>query len=586
MPGTPGSPGASRPGAGTAGAAGGGATTVRRSRGGRAARFEDWDFWWGHNKEIYLNLKDRLYDDAPVSDTAAFFFGRRRNTGTPARSANRPTEAFVRARLVPRLLTALGSDSFDLRDSALLALGKAGGPEEVAAMLAMVKDKVRSVRENAVMSLGVLGAKEAIPPLLALLDGRRAGQKLRGRKPESRLRAFAATSLGMIGDNAHNEVRAKLADLAGKAGVNRNVAVNCAIGLGLLVGDTLYVNRTAEVLRSLVANPEKVDRWVRVHAVVALARLHRHNGLPPSRETITFLTRLAKRDRVAHVRRSAVIGLGLLVQDPNAEPDAVKFLCQQFLRARDNATRHFAAIALGQVGGEIALKRLREGVLTAKDQRRAFAALGLAILCERWVGDPQCRENRDSALKTLRTAFEKEKAPHIRGGLAIALGIARDATAGPMLLSAMSAGRDPAYRGYVALALGMVRYAPAVAPMLTLMQASDNQPLLKQQTAIGLGLLGSRDVIGPLVDVLKEGKTSFMLCSATQALGFVGDRTAVKPLIEVMDGEKNTALARGYAAIALGNIVDPRPIPAVALIAANHNYLANTACLAEMFYVL
>jgi len=237
-------------------------------------------------------------------------------------------------------------------------------------------------------------------------------------------------------------------------------------------------------------------------------------------------------------------------------------------------------------GGATACDLLRTEVVKAQNQQRAYAALALGVLCERVLGDEAWRERRSAALDALRTVFDTTTAPNIKGGVAIALGIARDAEAGPLLLAAIKNMRDVRFRAYAALALGMVNHVAAGDYLTELLAETDNLPLLRQHVTIGLGLMGSRSVIAPLVETLRKERSSYVLSSTTIALGFIGDRTAIAPLVEVMNEEKLPPLIRGFGIIALGNIADPEPVPVISAIAANHNYLANTECLNQLLYIL
>jgi HEAT repeat protein len=557
---------------------------TRRPNASRTISFEDWEFWWGHNKEVYLNLKETLHRPTLPTESADFFFGRR--TGSVVRDTERPGAEALRSRLIPLFVDSLASEHFDLRDSACIALGKIGRAGEVEPLVRCLEDKVASVREGAVIGLGLLRAREAIPALLALLEDDPAAVRLRGRHPETRLRALAAVSLGLIGDNTRDEVRIALMRSSRDPEVIRDIAVNCAIGLGLLVGDNAYADCIVRHLRELIASPRRIDDWVRAHATTALGRFHARNGLRPTDETVTFVTRLMRRDPSSHVRRSAAISLGILIREPDAQPDAVKTLRTAWLRARDLQTRNFASIALGQMGGEEAFEQLRADVIKSRNQRLAWAALGLGILCEKILGDPAWQERRTRALEALRDAFRKTDTPHIRGAIAIALGIARDAEAGPALLEALKTSRDPTFRGYLALALGMARHIDATDDLTALLKASTNQPLLRQQVVIGLGLLGSRRTIPALLRTLRETRSSYVLSSTTMALGFIGDRLAVQPLVAVVKDNSLPPLIRGFGIMALGCIADPERIPLISSIAAGHNYLASTDSLNQLLYIL
>lgn len=584
--GTPGAspvaPSASRPN--PAGFAGG---VTRRNRS-RSASFTDWDFWWGFNKDRFLNLKDRLYRSVE-SESASFFMGRVRGNGL---DTSRPSRAFVERHLIPTLKKALESDSSDVRDSACVALGKVGGAAEVPVLAAMIKDSTRSVREGAVIGLGLLECEAAIPALMAVLRGDRAGRKLRGgREPEARLRAFAATSLGLIPHTTRSaEARSLLLALSADETENRNITVNCTIALGLLRGDATSL---APVLQHLdkVAKSSARNAWNRAHALIALARVHEKNELDRTEALLRDVRRLVRRDRNAHVRRSAIQALGILERGTE-QVDTLKALRSALDRGRDAASRHFAAIALGEVGGEIAFKSLRDAAVGERNQRGVFGAIGLAILLKRIEargrtnGHEGSTEQLAHGLRALRTAFRRNKNPKLQGGFAIALGIADDRKSGDLLLTAMKHGRDTTVRGYLAIAMGMIDHRPARTYLTTLLAESTNLPLLKQQVAIGLGLMGSRTTVRALLTSLTKARSTYALGSITKALGFIGDRSAIKPLTDMLANQRSGSLTRGFACVALGSIADARALPTLSRLATHHNYLANTGALNELLDIL
>jgi HEAT repeat protein len=561
------------------------ATTVqRRHANGYAASFEDWDFWWGFNKDRYLQLKDNLYRQNRESETAEFFFGR--STRRSSRDTSRPTPEFVRALLIPQLIRALDAEHADIRDSACVALGKVGNAQDIPHLKRMLRDTARSVREGAVLGLGLLQTPEAIPVLASILQADRTGRRIRGREPETRLRSFAAIGLGLSGEDQKETVRSLLTRYSADTRTNRNITVNCTIGLGLLKGDRDYVESISDQLKSLLLKANQYDDWVRAHALIALGRLYDRNGYPVDADMLKTIARLSRRDRSNHVRRSAIITLGTLVKDPDAHPEVIKSLRTSFVRARDNQSRNFAAIALGQIGGDAAFRTLRDGVLRERSQRGAYSALGLGILCEKLLKNDAQVERRLSGIGALRAAFSKSNNPQIQGGLAIALGIARDHESGKILLTSMKKSQDVAFRGYLATALGMIDYTPAVEYLTSVLNTSSNLPLLKQQVAIGLGLMGSREVIPPLVQAMKNARSTYAMGAVTKALGFIGDRSAIKPLADLMMEGKAKALTRGFACVALGTIGENEHIPVLAAIAANHNYLASTEALNEILDIL
>ena len=572
------------------GAVVGGAAGVSRSpnRNASSGGFETWEFWWSFNKEFYLNLKRKLFQTQDVTESMGFFCGRRLAGKKFAtfRDTDRPTPEFVRRYLVPQLRTALRSPHPDVRDSACIALGKTGNAEDVKALIPCLKDGSSSVRKAAVVGLGLLRARESVRPLVDILEASPAGRRLRGnRRPEDDMRAWAAAGLALVGDDENTTVQSVLMKYASRTSETRNVRVNAVVALGVLSCERNSMDTRRDFLKR-IASASQDDAFVRANAVTALGRLSQRVPGATNPRTVTFLLGLARNDRTNHVRRSALTALGLTQPDGKKRALVLQTLHRHMTNGKTTGERNFAALALGQFGGEEAFHILRPVVIRGRDRTTAFAALGLGILCERWREDPKRAALLDRGLGALRSGFQKARNPSFKGGLAIALGIARDAGAGEAMLTALKKHNDEKLRGYLAIALGMVNYTPSIEYLLGVLDHSENCPLLRQQTAIALGLMGNREVSRRLVKSFQDDVSGFVQASATQALGYIGDRKAIRLLTDMLDDSRVKFLTRGFVCVALGNIGEDEPIPVLAHFFRDLNWMAGTASIMELHRIM
>lgn len=573
--------GASSAGARAGGGGPGPAVTRRAGRTSGSATFEDWDFWWTHNSPPYLNLKERLFKNTGASENAAFFFGRK--TKTAAKDTARPTPAYVKKHLIPRMKEALKAKNSDIRDSACVGLGKTGSAEDIPTLIAMIKDKSHNVRGAALLGIGMLQCREGIAPLLHVLNVDAEGVKMRGgRDPEWRLRAMAAAALSLCEDSDKGEVKEALKKYSANTSINKEIRVAATVGLGLLKGDKVYCADLINHLRDL-STKSRFDDFVRAHAVVAIGRIVNRNELQIDPGTVKFINRLVRRDKVSHVRRSAVIALGTIFkgQGDNADPDSLKTLRSEFLKGKGgNMAKNYAAIALSKIGGPSARNSLANVAINDKTQRGAYAAIALGIMCDNLRNkDDNATAMRIKGLNAIRVGFKKSRNPQIQGGYAIALGIARDTEAGSILLDVMKKKQAVALRGYIAIAMGMINYTSATEYLSNVLMNADNLPLLKQQVAIGLGLMGNREVAGVLVKQMKDSSNAYVTTSISKALGFVGDRSTILPLAEMMSDMKAQDITRAYATLALGTVGDRSTISVLSDLFFGHNYLASTGTL-------
>ena len=138
---------------------------------------------------------------------------------------------------------------------------------------------------------------------------------------------------------------------------------------------------------------------------------------------------------------------------------------------------------------------------------------------------------------------------------------------------------DNTARGYLAVALGLMDARDAIKPIQEIVRESKYKPDLLKQAAIGLGLLGDKDLVPELVKMLEEAKGLASQAAIASALGFIGDSRSIDPLVEMLHKREITASARGFAAVALGIVADKEPLPWNAKISTNINYRANTTTL-------
>jgi len=503
-----------------------------------------------------------------------------------SRDTARPSPEFIRRNLIPHLVRTLADPSACVRDSAVIALGKVGGASEVKVLNRMLRDPNRSVRSAAVIALGLLQSEAAIAPLCAVVRAGEKGIELRGgRKPETSLRATAAIVLGLQEDHASDEMLETLMQTGMSRSESLEVKVNATIALGLVRCPDAAVDRLARHLKRLAASTWEYTR-IRTHAVVALGRLLKGNSVPADAATVKMLSRLLLGDPDNQVRRSAAIALGVVDTDAELAPVVVSRLARHLLSDRDNPVRNFSALSLGRVGGPRAFDTLARCAVRERSQRGTYAALGLGILCKRIASNTDLAARRQQGLKVLRRVFMKARNLSLKAGYAIALGIAGDHDAGPLLLKAMKTVKDPDTRGYLAVAMGMVKFTPAMEYLRDTLRTANNMPALEMQTAVALGLMGNRDVSTFLVESLAKEKSGHVQASLTQALGFIGDRRAITPLVRIMKDGNGSAITRAHACAALGSIGEDSSLPVLSNLFNGHNYLSSTPSLDYLTLIL
>ncbi len=620
-PGAPGQPsgGGAAPGGGSSGSSGGGfSATPDLTR---------WQAWWGFNKDAFLDLKSRLHiADVLVGSDEAFL-------GRPAlaRDELRPSPDDVFGKVVPALLELLESErSNDILSGALVALAKIGdapGENRIAGRIApFLADPNQELAETAAVALGILGNPAQVELLRAILEGDLPGLRERGVElksgPSERTRAFAAYGLGLVGHRNDGPVRERIAGVlsrwmqrsAASTGQD-DIPVACVVALGLVA---LPSDPFSAQPGGLGAAPERVTsfeeqvQWmlallerseastrVRAHVPIALARLLRAPQGKRSPLRKLALERLAVRtgkhfDEHVDVRVGCVIALGQLATAGPEDAD----LRKRLMRVRDDLNEpglgHFALISLGRASARPGLDAqpfaaleggsgnsrefLLEQLSGTNSATRCYAALALGLL-ER-AADEAGQPRSEASFGALRRAFAEAKSPDEIGAYAIALGIARDKGASELLRQRFEKVSDADARGHVAVALGLVGDRASIVRIQEVVAASRFQPELLRQAALALGLLGDKDVVPKLFDMLSRATSLSSQAAIASALGLIGDARSLDSLIAMTRGsEQRTDLARAFAAVALGMCADKESLPWNAKLATDANYRANTSTL-------
>jgi HEAT repeat protein len=577
-----------------------------------------WEFWWGFNKDQYLNLKAHVHGGGVVTDADAFFDRRDR-----PRDTLRPSEETIRTKIVPALKQALETErGNDIVTGALVALAKIGdvrredGTSEFEPLLArFLADPTQEIAETSAVALGILASEASIGKLEELVLDTPAGRKLVGTtEVRYRTRAFAAYGLGLIGaSTGRNEVRQQIARiliglLQRPDTSTRDVKVAALVALGLVPVDidpSEAPEGSIDHAASRQAQIQFVRRFyqdqgnhylVRAHAPTAMARLI--EGAPADvREGVAklLLQALDKNSKERdEVRQSCVLSLGMLGDtDQDKTDQEIRAALVRMADEGDIQSRNFACIALAQIGGrpghgggdeqgrgecrQFLLEQLTKG----RSHMKPWAGVAIGVLENALARAEVPAGTASATLKAeLRRALADAVSPEQVSAWSIGLGIAGDAEARAVLLRKLQEMSESNARGYVAIGLGLIDAREAIEPIQKVVQASQYRPDLLKSAAIGLGLLGDKALVPELCRMLSAAKGLSAQAAIASALGFIGDSRSVDPLVEMLQRKQDlTDGARGFAAVALGIVADKEPLPWNAKISTNVNYRASTPTL-------
>jgi len=639
-PSAPGPAGPTTPGPATPGAPpaqpGGSKTPTTPSGGDTGPDLTVWDFWWGFNKEPYLNLKSRIHEGGPGTGSDDFFLGR--GEKKQSKDSLRPSEDQIRGTVVPALKKALAEESNnDIITGSMIALAKIGdvvdssGESEFANIIKeFLKDGNQEISETSAIALGILGDRRAVPLLTQLLLNDEAARRLIGKaEVPYRTRAFAAYGLGLVAHrNSDNELRQDIAEtlvdlLNAPQFSTRDIKVACMTAFGLcpvdsapeatVEADEAESNRAHVISREAQIaflvdyfDPEKErahkssrNYFVRAHAATAMSRLiNAGEGVDESlrvQAAEMLIEALSTHSKARQeVQWSSALALGQIGDASNDGKKDLDVLIRDslvgFIKDGDPMGRRFAMMSLAQTGGSPAdgengtvgemdvSKELQRQLSRGKTQLRPWAGLAIGVF-NRSLMDAD-RTMHDDSLKALLSEADKCVRPAEIGAYLVGLGICKYPDAKEVALEKMDhfKGENDA-RGYCAVALGLLGQRDVIPTIQEIITKSKYKPDLLKQAAIGLGLLGDKELVDDLVKMLESSKGLATQAAISTALGAIGDSRSIDPLVEMLGNDQITETARGFAAVALGIVCDKEDLPWNAKISVDINYRANTITL-------
>jgi len=576
-----------------------------------------WFTWWMLNGAAYL--PERFGEAAERTEVAGLFGVGLGRDGLRGLEERRMDEE--RARVLEPVLSGIldpaREESDVLVGTALIALGRsAGDPSAVAVLLRHAQDPRASqeIRESATLALGLLrrgDPNRRLPAadlarlrrhLLVLLDDEDAPQ---------RVRAFAALSLGLLGDQPFLDEPFERHGLALTRGLWRRlfrrhasqdvpVALLTAIGMQPREG---VAGGVTEGLRAIaLGRPvagRRFDPIERSHAVTALARL----GAPGWwRVCLSVLP--GTREHGA-LRAGALIALGAAAPElPAAEREAVAEAVRRSLRHEGQfVVEGQALIALSRLlraeidrpgswseeGVEGLGAFLRDQAASGSTLVRPFGAFALALLCHRL--EPSTR-TAAVLLKdcrcTLHETFVRGRGPDdLVAAYALACGLAgAEAASEPLCEALIDTGRSPFLRAQCAVSLGLLgRGTPGVRAALEKAQIERRSSAVYLEASRALSVLGVPGTTPRMLDRMRTTTARSSLAAMAAALGRTQDLDAGPALAEIaLDGEASLD-QRALAIVALGLLFDPERRPSRTRLTTFANYPARTPALQQAYNI-
>jgi HEAT repeat protein len=381
--------------------------------------------------------------------------------------------------------------SEDERANACGLLGKVGGEEAEAVLLAILKSTAESegVRTAAAEGLGDIGSAKAIDALLAALKDDTIPEKLSVVDALSRIKDERVTDAFIAMLNGKDDSAKRLAITAlGRIGDDKSVQVLIAT----MKNAKLYYSMTDIAIALSEAKNEHVDDLL-IEAI---------------------------KSKDDNVRYGAADALGR-----RKTAKAVDALIPVLQKDKNAEVRVSAAWALGEIGDDKAVDALLAAV-----RENHYRVSGIAVEALEKIKGGHAVELLAAALK--------DKDENVRGAAARALASVGDAKAVDALIDALKSS-DSYMLGYVIEALGNIGDRHAVPPLLAALESSGFTH--QAAAADALGKIGDRQAV-PALCALLIGSDSSTMSAAARALGEIGDERAVEPLCDIL-GQSDSASA-------------------------------------------
>ncbi len=430
-------------------------------------------------------------------------------------------------RAVPVIMGALKDSDMRVRAEAARTLGQFGDGRATDALISSLNDPSSEVRIQATFALGRLRDGRALAPLSTLLNDRDQRVSLAAAESLARMKDPRATRLLVTAlSDADWRVRTRAAKTLARASAEGAVG-DIAVPLVAALKDKDPVVRFYASTALVAMGPEAIAPLVdllrtdreadRERGIRILTKI----GAPAVEQLIALLQ---DRRSPADVRAAAARTLGIIGDARAITP------LSGALREENAFLKQQAAIALGVIG-EPAIDQLMSMASSSLPATREIAIEALGTI------------HSERALNRVIEALTDQN-PGVRSSAVKALGASSSERAVPHLMALMR-NETGTLRSQAAASLA--RLGAVALPQL-ISTLKDSQPSLRALAAESLGEIGSKEAVGPLIELIRTD-LSGARGEAIAALGRIGDPSAIEPILGLMRGGLITVRKKSVAAL-------------------------------------
>lgn len=573
-----------------------------------------WEFWWEFNKDPFIRLKDAIASGGPQTGSDDFYLGSTRKS--EAKDSLRPTDEQIDGEVLPALKKAIDDTlerDFDIISSCMVAMAKIGRNHNDFKLIDVFTPRLKAsnqeIKESAALSIGIAAivGEQEVDLLVGLALDNQLGRKAsEASEVNERTRAFATYGLGLAAYKTSSiEIKTKIFAALKKliqdeSSTGRQLKVAALQAASLLNLDPsndpekALLAEALEVLETYYMKPLGAgDQLIQSHCPTSIAKLIGRDHEKADHYKELFAADLAEKGKTKRssndIARSCVLALGQLSK-PNDDKDAKKNpdskfsaqLLDTYHDHKDLQTKFFAALALGQIGGEqnrtTLLKEFDKG---SKTQEKPWCAIALGVFSfYKYEAQKAAKDSVEPERligQTLYDALKVSKEPSLQSALAIALGLNQYTEAADTMRALMLANvAKEELAGYLSIGLALMNDKRSIQDISGVVKNATRRFDLLKQAAIALGKLGDKTVADELQKMLSDNDGNLAkLSSIASALGFIGDQRTIAPLKKMLLDSSMSQLSRAFAAVALGGVADKESLPWNSKISTNINYRAS-----------
>ena len=554
----------------------------------QAADDSTWETWWELNR---IEFFPHRYVDAVVS-----------TEGPQERGPKALAPEVVKNKLWPALMKLKDDKQVFVREAALITMGRVSSSSELAGqaraiLLEALKDPNKLVARSAALGLYYVADESSIYPMQLVANDPKASPDVR---------AFLALTMTTLKSPMAGPLLTKLVDTS--RGAEFELVAAALMALGHVPGP--------ESARFLKDTYEDQNARAEYRAEAAESFGRRANFQDGWEVLVKAST-----DRAIDVRRSAVIGLGVLDYRTDAEreiaainaeyakwvnkqvspedqakldalkvlipgqrdktakqvKEIVKRLIDALQNDSDNFVNGMAAISLGRIAAQadapLAVKAIENDLKKQRNTVREYDILALAIA-----------KAPDAYEKAYEGLMGKNQQPTTRCASMIAMGLLGDSKGNEVIRRVLEDEPNPLVRGYAAIALGLLGDERSNEPILSMLKTT-NAPEALAYGALGLALLGKRQGSDILAKKLQDTTDGFVASHIVYSMGLMKDRKQLDALVDVSLNHKNYQV-QAAAVAAIGYVSSAEDYPRRHLMAKGFNYMMNLDLIGTYFYKL